>query len=277
MHNPVHLPARLAERGERAWLQALSHLARDYAWIERDGIYLFGTKAHRRILYRVARGSFERFTTELFTAALRPGMIVLDIGAYVGHYSLLAARLVGPEGRVFAFECHPVSFRFLQHNIAINKRHGTVVAVQKAVAHRSGAMPFFLRGGDTTMSSLWQADRAKQTVEVDCTTIDEMFVEEQVDVIKLDIEGGEIQALRGMEQTLARAKELVLFVECNPHALSAAGGSVAGLLECLEDFEVRVVDEREKTLSPDLDELFAAERSGPSKKYFRNLYCTKGL
>jgi FkbM family methyltransferase len=277
MRNPVRLSARLAKRVERAWLQALPHLARDYAWIERDGVYLFGTKAHQRILYRVARGSFEPFTTQLFTAALKPGMVVLDIGAYVGHYALLAARLVGPEGQVFAFECHPVSFRFLQHNIAINKRHAPIVAVQRAVAHRSGVMPFFLRGGDTTMSSLWQSDRAKETVEVECTTIDAMFADEQIDVIKLDIEGGEIQALKGMERTLARAKRLVLFVECNPHALSAADGSVAGLLGCLEGFDVRVIHEKEKTLSADFDELFAAERSGPSNKYFVNLYCTKGI
>jgi hypothetical protein len=96
-------------------------------------------------------------------------------------------------------------------------------------------------------------------------------------VIKLDVEGGEIQALRGMERTLARATKLVLFVECNPSALAAAGGSVAGLLDCLEGFDdVRVIHEREKTLSADLDELFEAERSG-SKKYFVNLYCTKGV
>ena len=203
-------------------------------------------------------------------------MVVLDIGAYIGHFALQAARFVGPEGRVFAFECHPVTFRFLQHNIAINKRHETVVAVQKAVAHQSGVMPFFLRGADKTLSSLWQSHRADETVEVEATSIDEMFADEQIDVIKLDVEGGEIQALRGMERTLARAKKLVLFVECNPSALAAAGGSVVALLECLQGFDdVRVIHERPKALSADLDELFAAERAA-SKKYFVNLYCTKG-
>jgi FkbM family methyltransferase len=276
MRNPVLQAPRLAERVERLWLQALPHLARNYAWIERDGLHLYGTKAHQRILYRMARRSFEPFTTELFTAALEPGMVVLDIGAYVGHYALQAGRVVGPAGRVFAFECHPVSFRFLQHNIAINKQRGRVAAVQRAVTDRSGVMPFFLRGGDASMSSLWEGARARQTVEVEATSIDEMFPDEQIDVIKLDVEGGEIQALRGMERTLAGATKLVLFVECNPNALAAAGGSVAGLLECLEGFDdVRVIHERPKALSADLDELFEAERAA-SKKYFVNLYCTKG-
>jgi FkbM family methyltransferase len=275
--SPVRLPTRLAERVERLWLQALPHLARDYAWIERDGLYLYGTKAHQRILYRMARRSFEPFTTELFTTAIKPGMVVLDIGAYIGHYALQAAGLVGHEGRVFAFECHPVTFRFLRHNVAINKQRGKVVAVQRAVTDRPGVKPFFLRGGDASMSSLWHSDRAKRTVEVECTTIDEMFPEQPIDVIKLDVEGGEIQALRGMERTLARATKLVLFVECNPRALARAGGSVAALLEGLDGFDVRVIHEREKTLDAELGELFAAERSGPSDKYFVNLYCTKGV
>jgi FkbM family methyltransferase len=274
---PVQLPPRMTERVERLWLRTLPHLAREYAWVERDGLYLYGTKAHQKNMYRVARGSFERYTTELFTAAVEPGMVVLDIGAYIGHFALQAARFVGSEGRVFAFECHPVSFRFLQHNIAINGLDETVVPVQLAVAHRSGVMPFFLRGADKTLSSLWQSRRADETIEVEATSIDEMFEGEQIDVIKLDVEGGEIQALRGMERTLARATKLVLFVECNPSALAAAGGSVAGLLDCLEGFDdVRVIHERPRELSADLDELFAAERSG-SKKYFVNLYCTKGV
>jgi hypothetical protein len=80
-----------------------------------------------------------------------------------------------------------------------------------------------------------------------------------------------------MERTLARAAKLVLFVECNPSALVAAGGSVAGLLECLEGFDqVRVIHERPRELIEDLNELFEAERS-ESKKYFVNLYCTKGV
>jgi FkbM family methyltransferase len=277
MRKPVRLPSRMTERAERLWLQALPHLARDYAWIERDGLFLFGAKAHQRILYRMARRSFEPFTTELFTAAVKPGMVVLDIGAYIGHYALQAARLVGPEGRVFAFECHPVTFRFLRHNIAINKLGGRVVAAQRAVTDRPGVMPFFLRGGDASMSSLWHSDKAKQTVQVECTTIDEMLGDAQVDVIKLDVEGGEIQALHGMRRTLERAERQVMFVECNPRALARAGGSVAALLECLDGFDVRVIREREKTLSSDLDELFAAERAAPSDKYFVNLYCTKGV
>jgi hypothetical protein len=77
--------------------------------------------------------NYEPFVTALFKQVLRPGLTVLDIGAHLGYYSLIAADRVGPSGKVFAFEPALDSFLILQQNILLN-RFSNIVAIQKAVA-----------------------------------------------------------------------------------------------------------------------------------------------
>jgi precorrin-6B methylase 2 len=81
--------------------------------------------------------AYEPMTTLAFHTLVQPGDRVVDVGAHVGYFTLLAARLCGPNGRVFAFEPHPDNFRLLERNIRENGAEN-VTAVRKAVADRAG-------------------------------------------------------------------------------------------------------------------------------------------
>jgi FkbM family methyltransferase len=204
-------------------------------------------------------------------------MRALDVGANVGYYTLLAANAVGSTGKVYAFECDPANTRFLRHNVTLNGVADVVSIVPKAAANHSGVVRFFSDRANSGLSSLVVEGRATDVIEVECTTVDEAIPSrERIDVAKVDVEGGEIDAIRGMTRTISRMDKLVMFVECNPRALSLARGSVAGLMEELERhrFQVHIIQEKKKILTTDLSELFAAERSG-SEKYYVNLYCVK--
>jgi len=88
-------------------------------------------------------GYFEPYETTLIESEIRPGDVVLDIGANIGYYTLIFARLVGERGRVYAFEPDPTNFRLLKKNVRANG-YQNVIFVKKAVADSSGSMPLYL-------------------------------------------------------------------------------------------------------------------------------------
>jgi FkbM family methyltransferase len=247
-------------------------------WVSVDGLRIYGTREHHVMLYWLLRGKYERHTRTLFGQAVKPGTHVLDIGAHIGYFTLLAARAVGPTGRVSAFEPDPSNYRFLCHNVALNGMEEVVTTVPKAVVDTSGIRPFFADVKNSVRSSLSREGRSDGGTPVECTTVDD-FIDrgEGVDVVKLDVEGGEVHALRGMRRSLTDTSPLVMFVECNPSALASASVSVADLLEELRglDLDVQVIDEGGRCLVPVTEELLRPEMA--SGKWYANLYCTRGV
>ncbi len=240
-------------------------------FVEYDGFRIRGSVEHRGFLSGLREGSYEPFMTNLFKSAIRPGMVVLDIGAYLGQYTLLAARLVGSGGRVFAFEPDPLSYRFLVKNIQGNGFSDRVTPVSRAVSDRTGTYPFFSFDPDPSQSSLLFAQDGVRRTVVDCVALDE-FLDERlvVDVIKMDIEGAEILALSGMERTIAHgSRGLTMFVEYSPGRQRAAGSSGAALIDRLEGFgfSVLLINEAERRLSPIDSSLESVE--------WGNLYCVR--
>jgi len=178
-------------------------------------------------------GRFEPETVKLFVGALRPGMVVLDVGAYLGYYTFLAARQVGEKGKVYAFEPDPSSYRFLEHNIHLNG-YSNIVAVSKAASSRGRIRNLYLNTSDPTMTSLLPRKGWEKTVLVECTSLDEFLGDQKVNVIKLDVEGAELSALRGVAKIIAKSTCVRVFVELNPISLSEGGFSSEVLLEEVE-------------------------------------------
>jgi FkbM family methyltransferase len=171
-----------------------------------------------------------------FREAVRPGMVALDVGANVGAYSTLLGRWVGATGAVFAFEPAPNVFDGLVRHIEINGLTGIVRPIAAAVGGSSAAAPFLLAdsagesrlagGSDTPASSLQPPPARVRTISVPVTTIDEFCARERLapDFIKIDVEGAELQALRGARETIrARRGHLALFVEMHPSIWPALG------------------------------------------------------
>lgn len=167
----ARLPERLTFQWEELWLRLLPHLMRDYAWAAVDGFRMFGSSGHQRYLSRLKRGRAEPYTVELFREHVRPGMVVVDVGAYLGYYALLGAHGAGETGMVYAYECDPVNHRFLLHNLRLNGFGQKVVSSSAAVADRPGSLPFFVSGGDLSTGSLSQ-ERRRRAVNVTSTTLD---------------------------------------------------------------------------------------------------------
>lgn len=149
-------------------------------------------------------------------SSVRSGATVLDVGANVGAYTLLFARWTGQAGRVFAFEPASASRAGLTRHLEINALADRVTVQDEAIGDRTGTATF--RDAGTHGDNRLVASGGDQSVTVPLTTID-AFCEAHgltPDVIKIDIEGAELAALRGARRTIARTAPLALFVELHP-------------------------------------------------------------
>lgn len=170
-------------------------------------------------------------------ALLRPGDTCVDIGANVGHFAALAAHLVGPSGRVLAFEPNPDCFarlEWLQRENALAQLELFPVAL----GDRPDRAALHLLGGDTILGTLAPgtapAEERRGTVEVAVeqgdTVLGPRLPEEAL--IKIDVEGYEMQVLRGLAATIA-ARRPRLIVEMSAENLARAGSGCAELAEFL--------------------------------------------
>ena len=165
-----------------------------------------------------------------FREAVRPGMTALDVGANVGAYSLLLGQWVGSSGAVFAFEPAPDAHVGLQRHIHLNALDAIVTPVRAAAGARSSTARFVIgaTAGDSRLATT--TDAGAQTVDVPVTAIDEFCAREHLtpDFIKIDVEGAELDVLRGARDTIRRTRgRLSLFVEMHPSIWPSAGVTLA--------------------------------------------------
>lgn len=163
-------------------------------------------------------GVWETFVDNVLCALLRPADVFLDVGANMGYYTVKAGTIVGPQGRVFAFEPNPELFPLLVDNIDINGFNGRVTSFALAAGAEAGSSLF--RVSPTNMGGGWVAApgtpgaSAPDGLRIGIDRVDALLPPGTVvDVVKIDTEGFEPLVLRGMAETLARSPASALVVE----------------------------------------------------------------
>ena len=187
----------------------------------------------------------EKETTELFKNEVKEGNIVIDMGANIGYFSLLAAKLVGKKGKVYSFEPEPRNFSYLNKNIELNK-YTNVSAFQKAVSDKPGSVKLYICPYDTGHHTINQFEGIekynpklsglkKDFVEVESIVLDHFLSQQKqkIDVIKMDIEGAEFLALSGMDRIIKENNNLKMFIEFFPLLIKEMGGSPEAFIRTL--------------------------------------------
>ena len=176
-------------------------------------------------------GTFEISETRLVQALVRPGMTVLDVGANIGYYTIIAARLVGESGRVFSFEPSTTTRALLEANVKRNAFQNVVIRPE-ALAERTGEVGFYpsTQASNQGISSIIPTDDRPAEITVPCSRLDD-FVgnmgDRRIDLIKMDIEGAELQAIRGGRQVLGRSDGPPIIFEA--HDLAPVAGALREL------------------------------------------------
>ena len=184
---------------------------------------------------------------------LYPGMAAVDVGANVGYHTLVAARAVGPKGRVYAVEPAKYNIEVLKKNVLINQ-FGNVVIIPFAAGSHHEERDFWLRhvGHSEQRNSFYpdHVDVANATVTVEKVQVAPLddLIEGNVDLVKLDVEGAELEALAGMTRLL-RNPSVQLIVEWHPLLQIASGNGAIDLPMFLQSqgFELHQVDHRNLT------------------------------
>jgi len=209
--------------------------------------------------------TYEKCEVNLFKKLVSREMVVVDIGANFGYYTLIAANLVGDKGKVFAFEPEPENYALLVRNIEVNG-YKNIIPVQKAISNKTGTTNLFLFEKNKGQHTIYEPRSYWKSIVVESITLDDYFSEQQdsVDVIKMDIEGAEILALLGMDRIIKQAPNLKIFTEFVPTKLRAGGSSPEEFLNKVTEygFKLHLINERKQLIEPiDIDRLMQRRES----------------
>ena len=201
----------------------------------------YGDFAEREI----AIGIFEREYADLFYSTIHPGDIVLDIGANVGYFTLIAAKKVGTEGKVYCFEPVERNYKRLKRNIEINGIQN-VKKFNFGLSDRNEILPMVVPEGNFGESTIGEKNftmlvKGQKTInkriKAKFFAFDDFNLLEgisKVDVIKVDVEGAELKVLNGMKNFLTIHKP-VLFIEIVPEMIKQNGGKIDELAQLFKD------------------------------------------
>ena len=211
----------------------------------------------------------EKATTDLFKKTVKNGDVVVDLGANIGYFSLLASRLTGSQGKVFSFEPEPRNYSYLQKNIELNN-YKQNQAFQKAVSDKDGVTELFICDYDTGHHTINRQDGIEaysrgrtikeESIEIETVTLDNFLKEktDKVDVIKMDVEGAEELALSGMDVVLKNNIGLKMFLEFFPLLIEKMGSNPREFIRRLMQdysFSIYIIPEDYAALTSDMKKL----------------------
>lgn len=195
---------------------------------------------------------FEQTEITLFIAYLKPGMNVLDIGANIGLYSIVADKIIGPTGRVFAFEPSSETYKRLLANLSLNKTSSVYpvkIALGDIVEERTlkrdpgygDGHRYFVNRENENMQPSSNPDDSGDIESVKTTTLDQYMYEGNneslcIDVMKMDVEGNEYSVFRGARKILTDNPDIALAFECTPHGCQYAGHTQEDVFRFLREF-----------------------------------------
>ena len=193
-------------------------------------------------------GSWDPGGTAYIGRRAKPGMTVLDVGAHVGYHTCHAAQLVGPTGLVLAFEPEPRNYELLLANVWRNGLTN-VVCFPWAVTDATGFAQLYLHGTNTGDHRLVD-DGDRQSVTVRTVRLDDVLaVRPPLDLVKIDVQGGERRAVAGMTGLLAASPSVRLILEFWPYGIRRLGDDPQETLDYYRSLgfalQARTLDEAE--------------------------------
>jgi FkbM family methyltransferase len=200
-------------------------------------LYKYNFPVYRWLYFRY-KNKKESHYLNLLKSLLNQDSIILDIGGNIGFYTKAFATFVGPKGHVYSFEPDLINFRYLKMEL---NGLTNVSLFQKAVASESGILTLYTSELLNVDHRTYKTDNYKEEYSVEKTSIDDFVAGKfNVDLIKMDIQGFEMEALKGMKQTLVNNRNIILFTELWPWGLIQAGSNVAEVFDFISELEFKI-------------------------------------
>jgi FkbM family methyltransferase len=219
--------------------------------------------------YRTFKAYADRAERQLLKRVLSAGDVVVDAGANIGIYSQFLAHSVGATGIVHSFEPSPENFKHLQ---SVTRKLANVRLSQTALGECSGRSSLYLSDKLNVDHRTYATEEdSRRVVPIDIIALDDYFKPGQrVDLIKMDIQGYELHALRGANRVLADNFDLKLLVEFWPYGLKQAGVNWVELLDTLQNKNMLVSEITSRGLVP-----FNAASVRETSEWYMNLFASR--
>ncbi len=218
---------------------------------------IFDKGLHRKL---ILKGIREVEHVNQINGNIKPGMIGIELGANIGYFALIEARLVGEKGLIYCIEPEPNNVKLLKKNIAANKLGDRMKVFRYLVGDHNGMEKLYL-SEFANVHSLSPSRGKEGFAEVPMVTLDNFIKQNnipRVDFIRMDIEGYEAIAFKGMEGWFRSGPNLKIFMEFHPMYYQEWGWTFEKLLRYLElfGFKVREISKgREVLRDPTIEEI----------------------
>jgi len=248
----------------------ISRLKSRFAIIDNHKMFLDSKDSLNLSIY----GCHEPFDTELVKKEIKEGDVVLDLGANIGYYTLIFAKLVGPEGRVIAFEPEPDNFSLLEKNVKING-YNNVVLVKKAASDKAGKLKLYLSESNKGDHRIYNSHDGRNFIKIDAVRLDDYFKNHKrpIDFIKIDTQGAEARIIAGARRMLQNNKNIKILTEFWPVGLQRSGANPKAYLNLLLKlgFNLHHIKSKVEPVSiAKLIEIYTPERGNKT-----DLFCTR--
>jgi len=190
--------------------------------------------------------TYEAENFEFLAQSCKPGAVIIDIGAHIGLFSVIASQVTGKGGKVYAFEPAPSTYELLQKTLAINHTDPVIETFQKAVGRETGKITFFISDDKADNSNSlvdYKDDRRLHGIDIDVISIDAFVKEKKInrlDFIKIDVEGAEYDTLRGAVETMNDLKP-VCIVAIHPEPIKAKGDRLEDIYDFIVSRQYRIM------------------------------------
>lgn len=230
-------------------------------------------------MYTYFKNKQDDFEISLLRKYIKKGDTVLDIGANIGYYAAILSNCVGNDGKVHCFEPDKTNFNHLEKATANYKN---IHILNKAVGPKTEKIKIYTSKELNVDHRTYQPEEYDKVIEIDAVSIDDYLTGgiepvkvQKVDFIKMDIQGFEMQAIKGMTKTLANNPHIKLISEFWPYGLSKAGSSVTEFFTFLQSLQFNCY-----LLEKDALSLLTIEKvkslEGLDKKHYFNIFATRG-
>ena len=231
-----------------------SSLKTNHANVWAGKMFLHPNDAYRLSIYGI-HGAHD---LKIFKDNVKDGDNVVDLGANIGYFTLILAKLVGPTGHVFAFEPDPRNLVLLKKNVEYNN-YKNVTIIPKAVSNVNDKCTLYVGQKSFGQNTIYKPEKRKNqkflVVDSETIRLDDFFkmnnLLAKISFMKMDIEGAEFLALDGMKEILKLSQNIKIFTEVDPHYLEDAGTSYEQFIDLLtkNNFTLSISDNRNETLT----------------------------